>query len=1107
MESGTVVIVIDQLEELFTLCSNPHERQQFAAVIAQLAASVEAPVRVVCVIRDDYLMQLDALAPLRPLLSPALALLGNPSRDALVRIVVEPARRAGYVLSDPELAHDMVNAVADRPGALALLSFTASQLWELRDRRFRQLTRKAYDAMGGVGGALGQHAETVLERFSADEQRLVRVIFRHLVNAEGTRALLTAKELRQRLAAPQAEAVLDKLVAARLVATSESEGESRIEVIHDALITAWPRLQQWVREDVEGARMRDQIRLSARQWHDRGRPGGLLWRDDVLIDLERWLRRSSPTALSELETAFVDASRGSGRRSIRTRRALAVIALGVLAAFAGFWYRSQQNSIGRLVAEAQVTQSYAEQGRHALVDGKHAEALIFLAAAAGRGDNSPRATFMLAHAAQPFLATRARLAATLGRAQSAMFSPDGSRLLTSDDKGARLWNSLTYQLLAVLPHDDVVYDGSFTPDGTRIVTAGTDGFVKVWDTATGKLEFALTPGGQNRSRYEWLAISPDGKLIAAIAGAVAHVWDASTGMFVVELSNTVARTPSGAFSADSRWLATSGGDDVVVYDTRTWRPVVRLAERQINHLAFDPSGPRIATGSAQGDTSIWAVPSGTRIHRLHDSGARVNHVAYAPDGAFVAAASQDGSERVWNAASGALLLELKNHRGNVPWIEFDPASRRVASGGADGVVVISDIAIGVPVSVLEGPQGRISVARFDPHSERVVGASWDGIAWVWDTTPPYYRWSSLPIDRDCITDPGVDGDQRFLAVTCWEHGTHIWDTKHDQILAHLPSATPPSDDFRIAFPAISAAGDRAAIAVGNMVAVYELPGGRLNRTISHPASVTAVAFSRTGRDIASGSADGSILFTADGHDSTTLPRLPTGIDALVLTPDRRLIVAGPRGNLRVYDSDRSVVVAQIESPIRVRAFRLSADGQHLIALPQGGPQDVAVLWDLAQYRLVAKLEGNIGHVFSARFVRGDREILTAANDGSLRLWDAMTGRPRQRYLGNDQYLFDAVLDPDGSTIVAAGSDGILRFWDAASGRMLWTLRAHRLAITGVHFDGDDIVTRGSTGDVSRWKVSKLPSIEGIDRAARCLPLRFDEDTGGLVEQESPCDIR
>ena len=508
----------------------------------------------------------------------------------------------------------------------------------------------------------------------------------------------------------------------------------------------------------------------------------------------------------------------------------------------------------------------------------------------------------------------------------------------------------------------------------------------------------------------------------------------------------------------------------------------------------------------QGDTSIWAIPSGTRIHRLHESGARVSHVTYSSDGAFLAAASQDGSERVWNTRSGALLLELKNHRGNIPWIEFDPSCRRVASGGADGLVVISDIAVGVPVSVLEGPQGRISVARFDPLSQRVVGASWDGIAWVWDTAPPYHRWSSLPIDSDCVTDPGVDADQRFLTVTCWQKGTHIWDTTNNQLLAHLPSATHPGGEFWRPVPAISAAGDRAAIATGNMVAIYELPGGRLIRTISHPAPVTAMAFSRTGRDVASGSADGALLFTPEDRDSVMLPRFPTGIDAMTLALDRRLIVAGPQGSFRVYDPDRATVVVQLESSIRVRAFRLSSDGQRLIALPHAGPQGNPVLWDLAQYRVAAKLEGNIGHVFSARFVRGDRDILTASNDGSLRLWDGMTGRPRQRYLGNDQYLNDAVLDPDGSTIVAAGGDGLLRFWDAASGRLLWTLRAHRLAITGIHFDGADIVTRGSSGDISRWNVSNLPSIEAIERAARCLPLRLDEDAGSLVEQQSRCDI-
>jgi WD40 repeat protein/serine/threonine protein kinase len=1097
--SGTVVIVIDQLEELFTLCTSAHERQQFAAVIAQLVASVDAPVRIVCVIRDDYLMQLDALAPLRPLLSPSLALLGNPSRDALVRIVVEPARRAGYVLSDPELAHDMVNAVADRPGALALLSFTASQLWELRDRRFRQLSRKAYDAMGGVGGALGQHAEAVLERFSVDEQRLVRIIFRHLVNAEGTRALLTAKELRQRLASPNADAVIDKLVAARLIATSESEGESRIEVIHDALITAWPRLHQWVREDVDGARMRDQIRLSARQWHDRGRPRGLLWRDDVLIDLERWLRRSSPSALSELEAAFVEASRRHARRATRIRRALALVALGVLVALAGFWYRGLQNSVARKVAEAQVTQSYAEQGRHALVDGKHAEALIYLAAAGRRGDASPGATFMLARAVQPFLSTSARLAAKSGRMWTAMFSQDGLRIATTDDKGARLWDADTYRLIAELPQD-AAYDGSFTPDGAQFVTAGSDGIVRVWSAISGKLVHALTQPAPNPPAYFPVAISPNGMLIAAMdtVGSIAHVWEASTGRFVAELPNVAKGTPSLAFSADSLWLATNGGDEVLVFDTRTWKSVLRIAGPEIHSLAFHPTGPYLATASWLGDASIWAVPSGARVHHLHETGDRMNHIAYSPDGAFVVTASRDGAVQVWSTTTGALQLELKNHHSSVAWAEFDPSSKLVVSAGVDGAIAITDVVMGIPVSILEGPRGRVGVTHFDPSSRRVIGASWDGFAWVWEATQPYRRWSSLPIDKDCLSDASLDGDQRFVAVRCTNHGTHVWDTAHDQLLAELPSGTSP------ALPAISAAGDRAALAVGNSVAIYSLPDGRLIRTISHPGAVSAVAFAKSGHDIVSGGVDGSLIFTPDGSDSFALPGLHNGVDAVGVTPDGRVIAAA-RGRLRIHDSIRNTVIAEMASPLRVRSFRLSADGFRLITIPAAGAPAPPVLWDLQHYRIVAPLEGHVGQVFSARFVGGDQSILTAGGDGAPRLWDGMTGRLKKTYLGNDQYLLDAVLAPDGVTVVGACGDGVVRFWDTASGRLSWTLRGHRVAIAGIHFEGSDLVTRGTTGEMSRWNVSKLPSKQTIDRAVRCLPLRFNEKEGGMLELQPPCD--
>jgi WD40 repeat protein/serine/threonine protein kinase len=1109
--SGTIVIVIDQLEELFTLCTNPDERLQFAAVIAQLAASLDAPIRVICAIRDDFLMQLDALAPLRPLLSPALVLLGNPSRDALVRIVVEPARRAGYVLSDPELAQDMVAAVADRPGALALLSFTSSRLWELRDRRFRQLTRNAYDAMGGVGGALGRHAEATLDRLGADEQRFAREIFRHLVTADGTRALITAKELRQRLATPRAHAVIDKLVAARLVSISDSDGESHVEVIHDALIGAWPRLQQWVREDVEGARMRDQIRIAAHQWDDRGRLGGLLWRDDVLLDLERWLRRASGATLSELETAFVDASRRNALRARRFRRILGVVGFTVAILFGAFQYRAAREiAAANRLAEVRLTQSYVEQGRHALLDGKYTDAVIYLAHAATRGIDSTSLQFMLARAAQPLQAEVTRLKSPSGRMWSARFSADGQRIVSTDDKAARIWSAEDSRLMFTLPHDDIVYDAAFVANGTRLVTAGGDGFVKIWDMATGGSIGSLThnrPDGTH-PRYARVAVSADGKVIAAMhfSGDLVDVWDAITGAALVELSSGCSKySPALAFSSDGHWLAASCGDDVQIFETRTWQQVRTLSIPQMNSLSFDPTGPRLATASLRGDAAIWEIPSGLRLQYLPEAGEKIFHVAFSPDGSRVVTAAQDGAERVWSANTGALQVKLKNHRGNVLWAEFDPTSRFVVSAGGDGVVTVSDVTTGLPVSVLEGSQSSVAVARFDPTSRRVVGMSVDGIVQVWDVTSPYRRWSSAPLDVNCGTDASVDKGRRVFAISCKDHGTHVWDTAKDQLLADLPSVTPPGGNFERALPAISTGGDLVAIAVGSTVELYGLPGGRKLRTITHPANVSAVAFSRNGNDLASASVDGSLLLTRDGGATVAFPEFPGGIDIVGFTADGRLIAAGARRQLRLYDPGRAQVVAETDLTFRAMAFRMSTDGRRMIIIPTSVVPAPPAVWDLENDRIVARLEGVKVQVFSARFVRDDREILTVGGDGVPRRWDAETGHLLKAYFGSSGILFDAALDPDDSTVVTAGGDGMLRFWDISSGAQIWNLQAHRSAVAGIEFRGNQIVTHGFTGEISRWELPRRGSASAIDDLVKCLPLRFDEGTGALVEQE-PCDL-
>jgi WD40 repeat protein len=127
-----------------------------------------------------------------------------------------------------------------------------------------------------------------------------------------------------------------------------------------------------------------------------------------------------------------------------------------------------------------------------------------------------------------------------------------------------------------------------------------------------------------------------------------------------------------------------------------------------------------------------------------------------------------------------------------------------------------------------------------------------------------------------------------------------------------------------------------------------------------------------------------------------------------------------------------------------------------------------VIWDLESFRLIARLEGHDGRVFSARFVAGGHEIITAGNDGTARLWDGSTGRLIQTYHADSRFFADATVSPDRLVVVAGDADGLLHFWDRTSGRPLWALKTHRLPVVGVHFDGNDIVTRGFGGDVSRW---------------------------------------
>ncbi len=383
------LLVVDQAEELFTL--NPVEVQhRFSQLLGRLV--LDADVHVLLSIRDDFLLQCHSFEDLRPAFSD-LTPLAPPAGAALRRALVQPALVSGYRFEDERLVDDMLRDVAQERGTLPLVAFALARLWEHRDRERGLLTRRGYEDIGGVAGALAQHAEATLETIGAARVPIVREILRNLVTAEGTRALQGWEELLSAFAdRREAEEVLGRLIEARLLTSFEAApedagttGHRQVEIIHESLLASWPRLARWRDQDSEGARLRDQLRQAARLWDERGRPVGLLWTGPSFADYVAWRSRYAGR-LTALEQAFgkaMEAQAGRRRRQMGVAIGTAFAALLVVLVVVSqlwIWSRASEQRAVQQTLRTEAQQLFAlgqvEEDRNPTLAFAHALAAL-----------------------------------------------------------------------------------------------------------------------------------------------------------------------------------------------------------------------------------------------------------------------------------------------------------------------------------------------------------------------------------------------------------------------------------------------------------------------------------------------------------------------------------------------------------------------------------------------------------------------------------------------------------------------------------------------------------------------------------------------------------
>jgi WD40 repeat protein len=905
-----------------------------------------------------------------------------------------------------------------------LLSFTASRLWELRDRHFHRLTRKSYDAIGGVEGALAGHAEETLLACTAEEQKLVREAFRHLVTAEGTRAVLTRAELADVLGrGARADAVIERLVAARLlVATEDADGAETIEVIHEALLSAWPRLVEWRRDDADGARLRDQLRAAARQWQDRGRPRGLLWRDDALDDYRRW-RARWPGALPDLDESFAAASLRDARRGRTIRRSLAATALAVLLAGTvslALLYRSSQHNAARATASAaeadrRLVESYLEQGRRYLLDGEYLKALPYLSAAYAGGADTTELRFLLARAlrwAGAEVASRHHDAP----AEDAAFRAGGTQILSVDQHGgAVVWNAATGVSVASLPapspttiHPRVAPDGSFAviPLADRVV---------VWDGAASR-ELRI-PGVQQ------VAIDPTAKTCVTVADARVDAWDVATLAKV-----WTARLPPSSSIALLSGRVVARGDDNQIHIVGPDAQLDLPGSVAIRDYAA--SGTEVATIRGV-DLEVWTLDGAKRWSATAESELRT--VSFSPDGTRVAAVARDGTVIVHDSADGRLLHVLSG-RADIPNLELDRDGRRLAEIGDDLVLTIWDLATGREIE-LTGPAGGIFGFHFDASGERIVTASADGGVRLFSTQDPDLA-RQLRLDIPLITSDLSGGGSILLGGSGEQIRT--WDATTGRELSNVNDGVALRGS-----PHISDTGALLAIPMpeGNTVEIRDSEGS-VRAIIRADAAVSTAELDPAGRQVVTADENGQVdVWNIDGTHRASL----RGHTNTVVSAAFR-------------DDGGAVVTAALDRTVRV--------------------------WDTATGRSIDSFE-HPDEVLMARFDRSGTRVVSACGDKLARIWDLHTGEARAY---EHRSLVTAVdFSRDGMLIAGASQVGSVRVWDVATGVTVADF-SHAAFASDVEFlPGGDLLFSGSSDrTASFWRIdATLPPVETVTAFVRC----------------------
>jgi len=1021
--NGQLLLVIDQLEELFTLAGEDDQRSFLLGVMHALSLP-HSRLRVVATLRADFYDRPLALQPLADVVNDATVTMVPMSAAELEAAIVGPLDRIGGGV-ERSLVTELVSAVVDEPAALPSLQFA---LYELAERSpERRLETEAYHQLGGLGGAIASRAERLYSSLHERERVAVRRMFERLVvvgqEAEPTRRRAARTELSRRGADATVDAELDRWAQARLL-TFDRHPQTRVptvEVAHEALLRKWPRLQGWIEEDREAIGVLSRLREAAATWDDLGRDPGALYRgarlevatdlagDQVheLPDLEREFLEASTAARDHEMREEAERLAAQSRANRRLRRQRAGIVAALVVALAGGFIAVDQRGEATRERRVATARELAAASVAALADDPERSVLLALAAVEESRSGGETALPEAVEALHRAVTSSRILLSVPGVGGGLDWSPDGRVFVTEGPENSGIVDirdAVTgYSVRSFVGHDNDVNDATFSPDSATFATAGDDGSVRVWSTPTGEELMTARHGARDRAvPVRGPSFSPDGERVAAAWPQVVRVVDVATGRVS---TTSVAESPSGT--------------------------------------SFSPGGERLAIGTfADSGSAIVDATNGALLVELRGEYAGLTDIEWSPDGRWIAGASGDNKALVWDADTGDLRFAITAHTALVWELDWSPDGSRLATASEDGTALVSEVTDeGVRTvatfSALDTAHGGgMNGLAFSPDGQRLMtGDSAITSVKIWDASPTAGgEWPSVMEGVDL-----ADGGRALVRPTRRRNVYNVVDMETGDLVREI--RLKPRDKPLGAWW-IDLTDDEQLLATWGpeAITVWDTTSGERLFAVSTEGAddVPDFRWSPDGERLAVTLAfrRGASEVVVVDWTGTEVARLPEAADhftrSLSFAGEGGLLATTRRGNQKVdpanmpvtiWDPESGEVVTRIGSSAELVTFDASGDRIATARVVEG----IVDIWDASTGRRLVSLT-SASRAMDLAFDDSGTKLATAHADGTIRLWDPATGL-QQLVLHDGPGQVEQVMFADGgSKLVSSNSDGVTRVW-------------------------------------------------------------------------------